>query len=95
MDKIREFMCSRFLTNILLILLFVAVVFGVLELIQVKLMIILGQYIMDWLESGTTTNVILIVWFCFYLFKDHLDATRLVEGINSLKMKLDKMIEKN
>jgi|APSaa5957512535_1039671.scaffolds.fasta_scaffold12948_6 hypothetical protein len=50
---------------------------------------------MDWLESGTTTNVILIVWFCFYLFKDHLDATRLVEGINSLKMKLDKMIEKN
>jgi|APSaa5957512535_1039671.scaffolds.fasta_scaffold12948_5 hypothetical protein len=43
MDKIREFMCSRFLTNILLILLFVAVVFGVLELIQVKLMIILGH----------------------------------------------------
>lgn len=43
MDKIREFMCSRFLTNILLILLFVAVVFGVLEIIQVKLMIILGH----------------------------------------------------
>ena len=37
MDKIRELMCSRFLTNILLILLFVAVVFGVLEIIQVKL----------------------------------------------------------
>ena len=50
---------------------------------------------MDWLESGTTTNVILIVWFCVYLYKDQLDANRLVEGINSLKMKLDKMIEKN
>ena len=37
MDKIREFICSRFLTNILLILLFVAVVFGILEIIQVKL----------------------------------------------------------
>ena len=43
MDKIREFMCSRFLTNVLLIILVVAVVFGVLEIIQVKLMIILGH----------------------------------------------------
>ena len=57
---------------------------------------------MDWLESGTTTNVILIVWFCFYMYKDQLDATRLVNQINklygdikSIKMKLDKMIEKN
>jgi len=57
---------------------------------------------MDWLESGTTTNVILIVWFCLYWYKDQLDATRLVnqitrlkEDINSIKMKLDKMIEKN